>query len=301
MIEAITIRRRVGLPSLHRLASLGIYRGFVPREGEKPAPTTTVVAGLTEQQVKDIIARDGHGDSRKAIRVLARDRAKASERARVAEERWDKAEKTGLIAKEGEVIVRGDLAKQWPEVEKFLTENKLDFKKLIEQAGKVPEIERKQAEIEAKSRIAEAAKSYDFNTKALSKIIKTEGLELEERDITEEDEETGKKIKVKRWCTRKAGEKDAEWERLDVYAEDNFNVLMPALTASDDDEETEDKPTRRERQGSRNDDRRQQQKTGDGRGTRWPNQTRARTPETKKTSDDDLREKAIASGAYSAL
>lgn len=291
MIEAITGSR------LRRTLSLFVAsRIFVPREGEGNKGGES--KGLTDDQVRRIIAEEGHGDSRKAIRVIVRDRTRASERARKAEEKWTDAEKAGRIAPEKEfVILTGDDAKVWPDVAKFVSESKLTLPKLLELAKKVPELEGQVAAQALATQRADAAKALNWNDKALAEILETKGLEIAERDIVVEDDE-GKKTKQPVWSVRKTGAKDDEWEPLAEYAESKLHVLLPALLDVEGGADNEDggerrAPVERRRQGA----------SQPAAGTTWPEQSRSRTPSGKQTPEDEskIRERAATSGIYSPL
>lgn len=293
MIEAITDSRP--LRYLSRSLSLFVAsRVLVPRAPDAPVPPAD--KQLTDEQVRRIVAEEGRGNSHKAIRVLVRDRSRASERARKAEERWETAEKAGRIAPEKDfVIVTGDDAKGWPELQKFVSDGKLSLAKVLELAKKVPELEGKVAEQALATRRADAAKALNWNNKNLAEVLETKGLEIEERDVLVVDEENdGKKIKRPTWCVRKKGGKDEEWEPLGDYAESNLQIFLPALQ---DNESAGEESSQGE---SRTDKRRQ----GTSSGTQWPAQSRSKTPSADKATPEDeaaSRDKAAASGIYAAL
>jgi hypothetical protein len=275
-----------------------IVHARLPRDGTAtpPAPHN---GGLTDEQIKAIIKREGKGNSYKAIRVLAGDAATARERARTAEEALKAAKKDG-IAPDGSVIIKGDDAKALADVQKFMTEQKLDWKGLLENAKAAPELKAKVAKAEHAAVIAEAADDMEWDGETLIEVLQTKQLEIGKRNVrvTLDD---GKKVVEERWHVRKAGDDKAEWEPLDEYAETNLKLFIPALEQGVGDEEEETAAATGSQDGASS---RRQQRQGAPReeGTRFVPQTRSKpAPASAGKDDATLREEALKSGIYNTL
>jgi hypothetical protein len=207
------------------------------------------------------------------------------------------AETNGIAPKDG-VIVKGDDAKAFADVQKYMADNKLSLKDVLENAKATPELKMKVEKIESLKIVGEAAEDEGWDSEVLAEVLESKGFEIARRDVRRVDEDTGKKVVESVWHTRKAGDDKGEWTPLAEHAEEHWKLFIPALVAgvgTDDDEAeanaAQDGATRAKRQGAQRDE-----------GTRFVEQSRSRTPPEGKAKDTKaLREEAINSGIYNTL
>lgn len=262
----------------------------MPRDGSS-SPT---LIQMSEEQLNRLISREGHGDARETVRVLARENKKARERARKAEDELATLKTGNRIAPEGGVVLTPDQAKQWAAFEKFMGESKSTPEQIIEAAKKIGELQGELATVKRKELYTSVADEMGWNSDALAEVLDAKKLEVQMREITVKDEDDPKKtVKKSVAHVRAAGDEKASWEPLDQYAETHLKTFLPALVATGDDgEETETGgQTRTE----------QRERTATGAGVRVPTSTKAKTPAPKGRTEDEIRKEHLESGTFNAL
>lgn len=267
-----------------------LQRIGLPRDGNS-GPTLNT---LTDDQLRRLIAREGHGDANEALRVLARENKKLRDARREAEAKLDTLEKSGRVAPEGGVVLSADDAKSWNALKALLTgERKLTAEQVVERATKFPELQGELGKVARDKLISEVAEEMDWSPESLRDVLEVKKLEVVLRDVTVKDD-AGKSMKKPVAHVRPVGSNDTAWEPLADYADANFGKVIMSTLASKDSEA--------------DDDANAETRTGAGKGgdaskegTRVPSQARSRKAPEKVKSDAELREEQLSDSTFSVL
>lgn len=231
---------------------------------------------------------------------LLRENFKQREKTREANERATAAE--AKVPKEGSVILTADQAKEW----QALAELKLPVADIKTRLTERDQLSVKDKERTDAEQLAEAGTAIGVtNTKALVKLLKTEGLALEFKDTkVKQDDNSYKTERVP--FVRKADVKDAAPEPLADYIERELSEFIPALTAEPDaGEESEELPAAERSQDTSTaapTRRLGEQRTPASTRTPFPARSQ-RTPSSRREqgpSKEDL-DRARNSGMYGSL
>lgn len=178
--------------------------------------------------IDQLVAERGGGE--KAAKALARkffwENKKLRSKLRSARKR---------AVDDKDFVLKGDEATA---VKKLLTLGKPDdIEKRLASAG---DLEKKVKENERDSFFADVADRLGFSSrkgkKAFIRVAKREGLDIQDRESSEEDPETGKKVKVLRPMAKLLTEGDDKFRALEDFLEDDLGEFLPAFQAEDDDE-----------------------------------------------------------------
>lgn len=134
--------------------------------------------------------------------------------------------------------------RQIPEGHVTLPKADVDLLESYRKSGKPEEIEaglKKKGELEAEVtetkrviRFDKAAKSAGFKPSLLTKLAKSENFDVEEREVTEEND-AGEEVVKKLPYARFNGDDKAEWIPLSKFAEKHLGDFLPSLRDDVDD------------------------------------------------------------------
>lgn len=200
------------------------------------------------------------GDPAKAVAELMRDNRKAREKARRARESAGTAPTnggtstgatvpisqytelqieheaterelqrvSGMLPPAGSLVLAGADVETWRAVSGFLTESKLTPAQIKEAIAERDTLKTADAQRARDVEFDAAATALDYKPAVLRRLAKSEGLELQMRDVTEKGDD-GKTTTRKHPHVRKAGNAAAPWEPLDVVVERDLADFLPSL------------------------------------------------------------------------
>jgi hypothetical protein len=171
-----------------------------------------------DEAIEAVIHRYGSRD--KAIEALLGENYQLREDRRELEDEVEDLEDR-VPAKDAIVLTDEKDRKKWESVKKI----ELEGDKIAERVAKAKELEDKDAKTELSKKRKEAAGNAGFNGDVLDPLLEQFGLEVELRPLTVV--ENGKSETKQVAHVRKAGDKDAAWEKLSDFVSKDGSALKP--------------------------------------------------------------------------
>lgn len=171
-----------------------------------------------DELIESLIHKYGSRD--RAIEELAKQTADLREDRRERDERIEELE--ALVPAKDAVVLTGDDVKKWDAVKKI----DLPGEKIAERVQTAAALEGEKTKNDLVARRKDVAAKADLNGDVLSPLLDQFGLDVELKDIQVQGTD-GKTTTKQVAHVRKAGDKDAVWEKLTDFATRDGSPLKP--------------------------------------------------------------------------